>query len=171
MSLPVELETLGGLKGLREILSDFYQRVFNDPMIGYLFVNQDKKRLIERELEWTARLFGASDVIYQGRPLKKAHRAHPIRRGHFHRRNQLLKQTLIDRSIDQEIQERWMAHSESLINTILGKASVDSTCEQTSMEDSQHSPPSLSQQSKHSSTDQPIDQLHTSNRFRGDHEP
>ena len=78
----------GGDEGLRALLTDFYDRVFRDPMIGYLFMGQDKARLIEREVEWTARLFGA-EVSYQGRPLREAHKRHPIRRGHFHRRNQI----------------------------------------------------------------------------------
>ena len=71
------------------IITQFYQEVFNDVMIGYLFLGQDRQRLIEREIEFSARMLGATDIPYQGQPLTKAHQKHPIRYGHFHRRNQV----------------------------------------------------------------------------------
>ena len=128
------IERLGGLEHLKKILTDFYSRIFKDPMIGYLFHKQDINRLIERELEWTARLFGDRTLSYQGRPLKDAHQKHPIRRGHFHRRNQILRQTLHAHQLDTELIDIWMKHSESMISTILGSAQYDPKCEQTSMD-------------------------------------
>jgi len=121
----------GGEEGLRVLLSDFYDRVFRDPMIGYLFMGQDKTRLIEREVEWTARLFGA-EVSYQGRPLREAHSRHPIRRGHFHRRNQILKDVLRTHHVPEALFEAWSAHSDALETAILGPAAGSKDCEQTS---------------------------------------
>jgi len=123
----------GGLEGIRGHLTEFYQRVFKDPMIGYLFSGQDQGRLIEREVEWTARAFGAQ-VPYAGRPLRKAHSKHPIRRGHFFRRNQILLDTLTARGAPQALIDHWMEHSRALEASILGRAAGVEGCEVTSDE-------------------------------------
>jgi hemoglobin len=127
------LNQLGGVEGLRVALTRFYDRVFIDPMIGYLFTGQDKQRLIEREVEWTARAFGA-ELPYEGRPLREAHRHHPIRRGHFHRRNQILREVLAALRLPPEAARAWIAHSESLERAILGGATDDARCERTADE-------------------------------------
>lgn len=127
---PPSLDSFGGLGGLREILTDFYSRVFSDPMIGYLFYNQDSHRLVERELEWTARSLG-QDIKYQGKGIAAAHQRHPIRRGHFHRRNQLLEDTIKDHDLPDSCLAWWMAHSQSLEAAILGSAQSDPRCEMT----------------------------------------
>ena len=138
---PPPISSFGDISGLKQILTDFYCKIFEDPMIGYLFRNQDKERLIERELEWTLKALG-EEITYQGRPMAKAHQAHPIRRGHFHRRNQLLEQTLIDHQISSESIAWWMNHSRSMENAILGRARMDDRCEKTA-DGSSNSSPSL----------------------------
>jgi truncated hemoglobin YjbI len=133
---PPPLSSFGGLDGLRSTLEHFYQRVFNDPMIGYLFVGQDQQRLIDRELEWTARALGVA-LDYQGRPLARVHQRHPIRRGHFHRRNQLLLESIEQCGLPSDVYRWWQAHSASLEVAILGSASNDTRCEQTADEENQ----------------------------------
>ena len=124
---------LGGDR-LREILTVFYQEVFADVMIGYLFVKQDQAKLIQREWEWTAKFLGAKDIEYQGEGLGKAHQKHPIRYGHFHRRNQILLKVLRRMQVDQKIIDFWMDHQKRMESTILGKARGDVDCNQTANE-------------------------------------
>ena len=126
------IDKIGGLQGLNHIMTDFYKRIFADPMIAYLFQGQNQQRLIGREVEWTARLLGETKIKYRGQSLKGAHSKHPIRRGHFFRRHQLLVQTLQQHQVPDEIQEIWLTHSLSLIQVILGPAKNDSRCEMTS---------------------------------------
>jgi len=102
-------------------------------MIGYLFAGQDPERLVERELEWTARALGV-EIEYQGRPLAQAHRNHPIRRGHFHRRNQILLESIQQLELPTEVYHWWGAHSAALERVILGHASEDVRCERTADE-------------------------------------
>ena len=142
-SKPPPLSDFGGLEGIRAVLTDFYERVFRDPMIGYLFAGQARERLIARETEWTARALGAS-VSYQGRSLARAHQAHPIRRGHFYRRNQLLFQSIEEAQITPEAAAWWREHSQALEGVILGRARADKRCEQTS--DGSHIDPKSSQE-------------------------
>ena len=62
---------------LRAVLADFYDRVFADVMIGFMFQGKDKQHLIDREYEMTAKMLGAQ-VAYAGRPMRTAHAAHTI---------------------------------------------------------------------------------------------
>lgn len=102
-----------GPEKLRAVLEDFYDRVFADVMIGFLFAGKDKQRLIDKEWEFTAQMLGA-DVTYTGRPMREAHAASPILGGHFERRLQILRETLADHAVAPEVQARWLAHTEAL---------------------------------------------------------
>lgn len=119
-------EIVGGEPALRRILEDFYDRIFNDLMIGYLFKGRDKARLVTLELQLTARVMGA-DVVYEGRPMRAAHQALSINRGQFQRRNQLLRETLRDHAVPDDVQRAWIAHATALEKAILG-GRVDPDC-------------------------------------------
>ncbi|MCA9537410.1 MAG: group 1 truncated hemoglobin [Myxococcales bacterium] len=125
---PTPFDQLGGLDGLRALLADFYDRVFADPMIGFLFRGQEKARLIELETQFTARALGA-EVAYSGRTMREAHARHPIMRGHFQRRNVLLEQTLRDHAVPEAVAERWLAHTRALAAAILGPARRGEHCD------------------------------------------
>lgn len=112
-------EQLGGEVRLRAVLVDFYDQVFADVMIGYLFAGQDKARLIEREFEFTARSLGAN-VQYLGRGMRAAHAKHPIMRGHFNRRNVLLEQAIDRHGVPFEVKSAWMGHARALMRAIIG---------------------------------------------------
>jgi hemoglobin len=105
-------DRIGGER-LREVIADFYTRLFHDPMIGFLFAGKDRKRLIDKEWEFTAGLLGA-DVAYTGRPIRAAHARSPILGGHFERRLQILRETLEAHEVDAAVRERWLAHTEAL---------------------------------------------------------
>lgn len=102
---------------LRAVIAEFYARVFPDVMIGFLFQNKDRARLVEKEYEFTARLLGA-DVRYTGRPMRTAHAQSPILGGHFERRLQILRETLRDLEVDPEVARVWLDHTQSLRSQI-----------------------------------------------------
>lgn len=111
-------DQLGG-DALRAVLEDFYDRVFADVMIGYLFRGQEKARLIGLEWQLTARILGAP-VAYEGRGMRAAHARHPIMRGHFMRRNKILEETLADHAVPAPVQAAWLAHARAAERAILG---------------------------------------------------
>ena len=122
-------DDLGGEAPLRAILRDFYGRVFADPMIGYLFVGQDPARLAELEFQLTAKILGGP-VQYTGRGMRAAHAAHAIRRGHFHRRNQLLLDTLTAHGAPPAVIEAWMRHARALERAVLApRDRADRACD------------------------------------------
>jgi len=99
---------------LRAVLADFYDRVFRDVMIGFMFQGKDKQHLIDREYEMTAKMLGASEVKYTGRPMRTAHAQHTIFGGHFERRLQILRETLTDHQVDVDVQRDWIDHTLAL---------------------------------------------------------
>lgn len=104
---------------MRKIVDAFVDRVFDDMMIGFFFRNASRERVKEFEYQHAAEFLGA-DVVYEGKPLGAAHAAHPIRGGHFERRKEILRQTLVAHAVPDDIVNAWLAHTESLRAEITG---------------------------------------------------
>lgn len=106
-------DKIGG-DALRAVITDFYRRVFDDVMIGFMFQGKDRQQLIDREWELAAALLGAPGVTYTGRPMRVAHAQHTIFGGHFERRVQILRETMADHDVDPAVREAWLEHTEKL---------------------------------------------------------
>lgn len=104
----------GGLDGIERVVRDFYDHVFDDVMIGYMFRNADKERLVAKEVELAARLLGASHVRYTGKPMRRAHAPHRIMGGQFMRRRKILDHALVAAGVDPAVREAWLGHQDSL---------------------------------------------------------
>ncbi len=102
-----------GSEKLREVIADFYQRVFSDVMIGFLFIGKDRAKLIRLEYEFVANMLGGG-VRYTGRSMRKAHAASPILGGHFERRLQILRDVIAEHQVDAEVAECWIGHNLAL---------------------------------------------------------
>ncbi|HWM88394.1 MAG TPA: group 1 truncated hemoglobin [Kofleriaceae bacterium] len=98
---------------LRRVIADFYDRVFADPMIGFLFAGKNKHRLIQKEWELAAGLLGGQ-VAYSGRSMSEAHARVPITAGHFDRRLVILEETLEAHRVDPAVRRRWLEHARAL---------------------------------------------------------
>jgi hemoglobin len=106
-------DRIGG-DALRAVLVDFYDRVFDDVMIGFMFAGKDKTRLVDKEWELAAALLGAPGVTYTGLPMRAAHGQHAIFGGQFERRMQILRETLRDHHVDADVQRAWIDHALAL---------------------------------------------------------
>jgi hemoglobin len=111
--LPTDFERLGGEPGLRRLIADFIDRVYDDAIIGFFFARVDRETLVQRELDLAAGHLGG-DLAYRGRPIAQAHKPHPINRGHFHRRLWLLERTLEAHGVARDVIARWLAHDRRL---------------------------------------------------------
>lgn len=107
------VERAGGRAGIRRVLADFYDRVFADVMIGHLFRDADKTRLVEKECELTLAALGAA-VAYTGRPIDEVHRRLPIMGGQFMRRRKLLADAIDRAGLPADVREAWLAHTDRL---------------------------------------------------------
>lgn len=117
MKDPTLFDKIGG-DALRAVITEFYRRVFDDVMIGFMFQGKDARHLIDREWELAASLLGAPGVTYTGRPMRTAHAQHTIFGGHFERRLQILRETMRDHGVAQAVQDAWIAHTQSLRSQI-----------------------------------------------------
>jgi hemoglobin len=103
-------EELGGELALRRIVDRFVDRVMDDVMIGYLFRSVRRERLKDKEFEHAAEHLGAG-LVYTGRPLDAAHRAHKIRGGQFMRRLTILENTLDELAVPERVKAHWIART------------------------------------------------------------
>jgi hemoglobin len=111
-------DKIGG-DALRAVIVDFYDRIFDDVMIGFLFHGKDRQRLIDKEWEFAANMLGA-DVAYTGKPIRAAHAKSPILGGHFERRLQLLKNVFADHDVDADVRAKWIEHTLALRPQVTG---------------------------------------------------
>jgi hemoglobin len=114
-------EDLGGEPALRRIIDRFVDRIFDDVMIGFFFRAAQRERIKQKEYEHAAEHLGAG-IAYTGRPLREAHRAHPIMGGQFDRRLVILKETLEAAAVPEHVKQHWLAHTESLRPLITANA-------------------------------------------------
>jgi hemoglobin len=114
-----------GSDRLRAVIADFYDRVFADVMISYLFAGKNKAHLIDREWELTARMLGAADVRYTGRSMRDAHAHHSILGGHFDRRLQLLKDALAAHAVPPAVFDAIVDHTEALRSQITADGTAE----------------------------------------------
>ena len=106
-------ERVGGEAGLRAIIDDFVDRVFDDIMIGFFFRDASKARVKTFEFQHACE-FLAGPGSYRGRPLRDVHARLPIMRGHFGRRLQILRQVLAAHEVPADIVAAWVDHNEAL---------------------------------------------------------
>ena len=107
-----------GMEKLTAVMTDFYDRLFRDVMIGFMFQGKDKAHLIARETELTAKMLGAPGVTYTGRPMRTAHGSHTIFGGHFERRLEVLRQVLAAHAVDPDVVRVWIDHTQLLRHTV-----------------------------------------------------
>jgi truncated hemoglobin YjbI len=111
-------ELAGGEAGVRAILERLYDRAFEDPIIGFLFVGKDKARIVEEQVAFTAGLLDGPRC-YKGRPLPEAHAHLPLLPGHFDRRHRLLEEVLDERRVHESVRRRWLDVDEGLRGSVL----------------------------------------------------
>jgi hemoglobin len=123
---PTPYQRLGGDAGMLLILQEFYDRLYADLMVGFFFHPHDKQRLIQSQLHFMARALGGPDR-YQGPPIRAVHAALPIQAGHFHRRHQILRDTLRDLKVDEAAAAAWLELDRRLVPSVMPKPKPPAT--------------------------------------------
>ncbi len=111
-------ETIGGEAKVRAVLQALYDKLFDDPMVGFLFQGKDKMRIVEQQSDFTCGFLGGPQK-YSGKPLPEAHADLPLLPGHFDRRHRLLEQVLQDEHVPLKVAVAWLQIDESLRPSVL----------------------------------------------------
>lgn len=111
-------DAIGGEEGIRAVLRSLYDKLFEDPMVGFLFAGKDKDHIVEQQVIFTSSFLGGPHR-YTGRSLPDAHAALPLQRGHFDRRHRLLEQVLIEQNVPPEVRRAWLQLDEGLRASVL----------------------------------------------------
>jgi truncated hemoglobin YjbI len=118
MAVPTLYEAIGGEARVRVVLQTLYDRLFVDPMVGFLFEGKDKARIVEQQLAFTCRFLGGPQT-YDGLPLPKAHASLPLLPGHFDRRHRLLAQVLDECAVPEDVKRVWLQIDDALRPSVL----------------------------------------------------
>jgi truncated hemoglobin YjbI len=112
-------EAIGGEPVIRAVLVDLYARLFDDPIVGFLFDGHDRAHLVEMQTAFTRRMLGDRTAVYTGKPVTEAHAALPILPGHFDRRHHLLRQVLDEHEVAPFPRDFWLKIDRGLRDAIL----------------------------------------------------
>jgi hemoglobin len=129
-SAPSHYESAGGEGPIAAVIASLYDRLFEDPIVGFLFAGKDKKHIVEEQTLLTCSFLGGPQR-YRGKPLPEAHAKLPLLPGHFDRRHRLLEETLRAHSIPETVRQAWLAIDEGLRSSVLaaGEAARERTYE------------------------------------------
>ncbi len=111
-------EAIGGQERVRAVVQALYDRLFVDPIVGFLFEGTDKAHIVEAQVAFTCAFLGGPER-YSGKPLPEAHARLPLLPGHFDRRHWLLAETLRAHAVSAEVQAAWLRIDESLRPSVL----------------------------------------------------
>ena len=113
---------------VRAVLQSLYDRLFVDPMVGFLFEGKDKRHIVEQQVSFTCGFLGGPQR-YAGKPLPEAHAALPLLPGHFDRRHHLLAALLEQHAVPDDVRRAWLRIDESLRPSVLaaGQEARDET--------------------------------------------
>ena len=106
-----------------DVIKEFYDRAFEDPIIGHFFYKKDKTRLVTFQTQFSAKLLGSKSEVYQGRDLKGAHAGLAIKSVHFSRRQVLMAEVLSEFRVPSKLSEAWLAREEALRKLMVGSES------------------------------------------------
>jgi hemoglobin len=111
-------DAIGGESKVRAILQSLYDKLFVDPMLGFLFDGKNKDHIVEQQVAFTCAFLGGPQK-YAGKPLPLAHAALPLLEGHFDRRHRLLEQVLTEERVPVDVVRAWLRIDESLRSSVL----------------------------------------------------
>ncbi len=122
MSFNLE-EELGGKDSFQKIITIFYDRLFADPIVGFIFSPHEKNKLIVSQMGWLSSTLGDRSGTYEGKNLRVAHQDLAITSGQFNRRHTILAELLDEFVIPEHVKEAWLNLDRGLFDMIvkLGK--------------------------------------------------
>jgi hemoglobin len=113
-----------GREFIVKAITSFYDKAFEDVIIGHFFLGKDKASLVQMQVDFASNMLGGPKN-YRGRPLGPLHAGLPIRPPHFGRRQVIMRGVLEDLGLDAGLAQAWLALEQKLRPLIL---SQNQTC-------------------------------------------
>lgn len=100
-------DAVGGLPTLQKVHKIFYDKLYAHPWLGKFFADHNQEAIETRQTQFMAEKMG-SDKPYYGKDMKMAHRQMYITQELFELRHEILRQSLREASVPDELAERWL---------------------------------------------------------------
>lgn len=102
-------DELGGKPCLERVHKIFYDKLLVDPWLKGFFADNEQWHLEVQQTDFMMRLFGGP-IVYCGRMPKYAHLHMFITEEVFMARHEILKDSLIQAGVAEDLRERWLAY-------------------------------------------------------------
>jgi len=117
-------DAIGGLATLQNVHKIFYDKVYVHPWLGKFFAGHDQTSIETRQTQFMAEKMG-SDKPYFGKEMKMAHRAMYVTPELFEIRRELLRESINQAGVPDELAERWLKIDSAFYRQIV-KDSIES---------------------------------------------
>jgi hemoglobin len=113
-------DEIGGQAGVDALVSDFYGRVFGDPVLRPFFERADQHKLITMQQQFFAVALGGP-VEYAGSSLREAHGGLGITPRHLSLFTEHLLETLLDRGVGRDEADQVVSHIALYADDVIGE--------------------------------------------------
>ena len=114
-----------GADRLEAMITEFYDELFDDVIVGFLFQPHDKQELIASQLRWLRAHLGDRAGTWNGGSIRKIHQHVPILAGHFDRRHHILKLLLERWEIADHVRDEWLELDAALRPLVLNLGAME----------------------------------------------
>ena len=101
------LNLVGGVETLKQVHKIFYDKVYAHPWLGKFFEGHSQQAIENRQTSFMAEKMGGPKT-YMGKPPLMAHRAMYINEELFALRQEILKESLQEFGLREDLIEKWL---------------------------------------------------------------
>ena len=118
------IDEVGGRETMEAMMRRFYDRLFDDVIIGFMFVDSDKEALVQSQIDYVYANIGNRGGDYEGPSIRRAHADLPILSGHFDRRHTILEETLREFDVPEHVRDAWLKLDRSMREMVLNQGAM-----------------------------------------------
>ena len=108
-----------GEGALEAVVTELYDRLFDDIIVGFLFRDSHKPSLIESQQNWVRAHLGDRAQTWDGPSIRTIHKTLPILSGQFDRRHQILREVLEAHEVPEHVRDAWLELDSALRPLVL----------------------------------------------------
>ena len=117
-------DAVGGLPMLEKVHKIFYDKIYAHPWLGKFFEGHDQKAIELRQTQFMGEKFGG-DINYPGMELELAHRRMYITPELFKLRQSILRESLEEAGVAEELIKRWLKIDSAFMGHIVKRSMED----------------------------------------------